>query len=61
MYILSYCPYQKSYHIEEEKLFWEMTFQVFKRSKFDGCAYVPIRKFNSYGEYASWFSKNIGE
>jgi hypothetical protein len=36
MYYLSYCPYQKEYHIESEREFWETTFGVFKRSKFNG-------------------------
>lgn len=57
MYYLSYCPYQKEYHIESEREFWETTFGVFKRSKFNGCAYVPIKQFPDYESCAKYFSQ----
>jgi len=59
MYILSYCPYQKQYHIEDEKEFWERTENVYERVKFKGCAYTPIKQFETYGDYTIWFKENV--
>jgi hypothetical protein len=58
-YFLSYCPYQKNFHIETEETYWDRVFDIYKRTDFEGCAYVPIKKFETYGAYVSWFKSNI--
>ena len=53
-WILSYCPFQKQFHIEEEPKFWTTTEGVFRRARFEGCAYVPIRRCKSSREAMKW-------
>lgn len=59
MYILSYCPHQKQYHIETENEFWDRTMRSYEKCKFKGCSYTPIKRVKSYGEYVEWFKENV--